>query len=151
MRALAAVALVLLNLGCGEVSATNPFDPGSPATVQAEGRVEGRVVLPEGFDADLVQEAEILLVRFSAPAEVAYRTNAGAEGEFSIRVQPSTYVVRVQLAGFVTDSIEAEVEIGAVLDLGELSPTPQVVASVAGTARRAGLGAEGPGGVGVGG
>ena len=44
------VWVALLGLGCGEVAATNPYDPAAPVSVQKQSAISGRLVLPRALD-----------------------------------------------------------------------------------------------------
>ncbi len=59
MRVLALWILMALSACSTEVAATNPFDPGTPATQQAEGRIVGRLYVEA--PGDLGPEAYVLL------------------------------------------------------------------------------------------
>ncbi len=140
-------ALCAVLLGCSEIDPTNPVDPGAPETVQAEGTLSGTIALPEGFDPALVADARLELRRFSAPAEVAYVAEVDPQGAFSLRVQPATYLASARLRGFSVEPIQAQVELGARVELGELRLVPVADGEVRGQAIRAGLGEGAHGGL----
>ncbi len=110
-------------LGCGEVAATNPFDPAAPRSVQREAAVEGLLVLPAGYDLALLADTVVLL----RPLEGGEEQSAPVEDEggFAFRgLTPGPYRVEPQVGGFEAAPVFFSLAIGESIDLGPIALTP---------------------------
>ena len=128
-------------LGCADVSPTNPFDPTTPSAQQAKGSVRGRVELPRGNEvarlgagsAELLDAnnasavfAQVALTADAPPAGDAADAGAagGPSGAFLFEGVPAgRYRVRVSVPSFSVPSADADVGIGAQIDVGTLYAT----------------------------
>ena len=96
---LASAAVLAALAGCEDVPATNPFDPATPVSQQAQARLEGTVTLPDGFGASNLAEGRVDLV--DGAGEIAL-TGGVAEGTFLFEaVNAGAYLVRVVVPGLV--------------------------------------------------
>ncbi len=143
MRGLSLLALLV---ACSEVPATNPFDPSAPASAQVPGEVVGSVVLPEGFDAERLDEARVVLRDARDPSEVAFESVIEDSGAFTLaEVTPGSYALRASVPGFAADELQLLVEVDGRIELDPLELRPRRDAAFTGTVLR--LGAEAHGGV----
>ena len=109
---------ILCLLGCADVPADNPYDPEAPESVQARGTITGRIVLPDGFGARLLESARVHLEGGREIPEAARPDEAGA---FAFHdVVAGRYLVRVQLAGLVAAIRVVALAVGEDRDLGEI-------------------------------
>lgn len=151
--------LSCLYSACGEVPATNPFDPATPADQRAAGLLRGRLLAPEGYDLAQLAELRVSLHAVAADAdagdEALSRTPAvdGDErGRFVFEdLRAGTYLLRVDATPLTMEPLPVVVAVGAALDLGDLALRAQSAAeamgTVAGVARRAGAADTGHGGI----
>ncbi len=94
---LASAAVLAVLVGCEDVPATNPFDPATPVSQQAQARLEGTVTLPEGFGETNLADGRVDLV--DAAGEVAL-TSGVADGTYLFdAVNAGAYLVRVIVPG----------------------------------------------------
>lgn len=113
-------ATVLGVLSCAEIPTGNPWDPETPSAQQQKGEVRGRLVLPDGFDAETLRAATVML-RNRGGGEPS-RTEAPApDGAFAFEaVAVGAYTVEVALTGFTGPLTPVVLGIGQAIDLGEL-------------------------------
>ena len=107
VQALHALLFALLVVACGDISATNPFDPRTPGDQQAHGLLRGRLVPPAGFDLAQVEEVHVDLRRVDAPdagdalSQVKPSTDGAALGRFVFEnVVPGQYRLVPVVPGF---------------------------------------------------
>jgi len=128
-------------MGCADVNPTNPFDPTTPSAQQAKGSVRGRVELPRGNALTLLSDgsaelldandasavfAQVALTADAPPADGAGDAGAisGPGGAFVFESVPAgRYRVRVRVPTFSVPTAEADVGIGAQVDVGTLYAT----------------------------
>ncbi len=112
------LSCVVWLVACAEVAATNPHDPAAPGSVQATGRVSGRLVLPGGFGAARLEGAKILL----KPGQgVALEAAPDETGAFSLsEVRAGFYMLRVDVDGLRAEPRAVELGIGEDRALGDI-------------------------------
>ncbi len=150
VRACSLLLAWLLLAACSEVSPSNPFDPATPGSQQATGRVVGRLVLPTGFGAQRLQGAQVTLRPQADPASVTATAEVDAEGAFALTdVVAGLYSVQVQVVGLSLTPIAIELTIGGVVDLGDLllEAPPEGLAAVLGRVQRSGAAEDGHQGI----
>lgn len=128
-------ALLLLALqACTDVEATNPYDPGAPASVKAPGTLHGRVLLP---DASPAAGAAVGL------ADTSVSATTDAEGRFTLTEVPEgSHLLTVALDCHRSVAIAT-----AAFDIGDEHTQPDIRLEVAtGTLRGTVSFAGGPGG-----
>lgn len=147
-------------IGCADIAATNPFDPGSPSGQQAAGAVTGTLVRPLGHDASRFVNARVTLVALGGPPRPASDAGATAAAEaaadpltgvFTVTdVVPGAYTVAFVVPGFRAPPMRVEVGIGETLSLGEVAlEVPSRTTTITGVAHRAGAADDGHGGISV--
>ena len=124
----------------GAVAAEPDVEAPDAVLVGQPGRILGRVRLPDGFGADLLDQVVLELTDLTGEAEVRVGQIA-ADGRFEFGPVPaSEYTVEASLPGFLADSEQASVGPGAVLNVGDLrlveQRDPDSVSTIVGTARR---------------
>ena len=137
--------LTLLSLGCDQINPTNPYDPEASADLKTPGSIQGRVVLPESFSADLLNQIQIDLRELSALDEVFMEGALDQRGRFIFNdLVEGRYQLRIDLSGFNPVRYSAILGIGELIDFGEIPletridpNTGDVSVGVIGFARRA--------------
>lgn len=104
--------------GCSDVTATNPYDPATPAAQREPGRVQGALSLPDGFDRDaaFADPAVVLLVDATGEARSAtieiVDDDEALDGRFTFdAVRAGVYLVRPRVPGFVAADVPIQVDI----------------------------------------
>ena len=152
------ITLCVLLLACGDISATNPYDPGTPAAQQAPATVSGAIRLydenhPEAvFDAERLSTGAIFLVTAGAAVDVQAQQAPDSKGAFLFENVPSgDYVVRAHVDGFQDVERPFHLEIGLDYKLGELAlpaiSNAESVGYLVGKAQRSDAPAGGHGGI----
>lgn len=96
---LAIVTALVALAGCEDVPATNPFDPATPVSQQAQARLEGTVTPPEGFGASMLARGRVDLV--DGAGEITRTTDLAEGGYLFDAVDAGAYLVRVVVPGLV--------------------------------------------------
>ena len=112
--AIAAVSVVLLSTGAASVAAqVTPPRPGAAAPQQGPGRIQGKILGPDGLPLGAVA----ITIRNAADSAIVTGVLTGKDGNFRIEgLQPGKYIARVSLIGYKPRSSE-------VIDLTVASPT----------------------------
>ena len=85
MRTLTCLLWALLLAACGEIAATNPYDPTTPAAQRAPASVRGRVALPAGFAS-----THLATVRLALRGDAGdFTASPDAEGAFVFSEVPA--------------------------------------------------------------
>jgi hypothetical protein len=114
------VLLALFVFGCGELDATNPYDPATPRDQQQTGALHGRLVLPEGHRLP-EPVGDVLALTDLTDASQVFRTSPAADLTFEFaRVQAGRYRLEVTLPALQRATLLVEVAIGDTLDLGDV-------------------------------
>ena len=118
---------------CGELAATNPYDPETPEAQQARGTLRASFVPPAGFTVRGVARAAVLRQDEASEAHaVELRREDAAEGALRLRLEvpelaAGPYLLSVEVEGLAAPPVRPFVmRQGEDLDLGEfalLAPT----------------------------
>lgn len=144
-------------LGCADIAAKNPFDPGAPTGQQAPGVVTGTLVRPAGHDASRFSDARVVLAGLGGtltdggvPAAAEAAVDA-LSGDFTVPdVAPGAYTVSFIVPGFRAPPMRIAVGIGETVALGEIAlEVPSRTTTITGVAQREGAPDDGHGGISV--
>ena len=116
---------------CGELAATNPFDPETPQSQQARGTLRASFVPPTGFAVRGVARAGVLRQDETSEARaVELRREDAAEGALRLRLEvpalaAGPYLLSIEVEGLAVPPARPFVmRQGEDLDLGELALLP---------------------------
>lgn len=142
------LSLLGLLIACTDVNPTNPYDPATPESQQARGRLTGAVVLPTGYTASTFDGATVEVRRADHPAEVAATAPLTPDAEatpprarFTVTdLTAGVYLVAIALPGLAVPVQTVEVPRGGAVELGDLAASTAGGAFVEGVATLAGAG-----------
>ncbi len=134
MRTLTCLLWALLLAACGEIAATNPYDPTTPAAQRTPATVRGRVALPAGFAS-----THLTTVRLALRGDAGdFTASVDAEGAFVFSEVPAAEWRLGAEGPFLAAEQFLPLRAGDAVDLGTLPLTADARSTVLGTVRLAG-------------
>ena len=123
------IILTLITLmACEEIGPTNSFDPQAPTDIKSLGIVRGRVVLPDLVNAETLLTQIRIELRRLAELDVSFLDAMREDqGRFSFPdLAEDRYQLQISLEGFQPIRYTLIMEIGGLIDLGDIPLIPTV-------------------------